>query len=529
MNQTYSSHSTLPGDTVAPREPPDSNQTTCSEPELRALRTQLAQAEAELRHLRSLESEHRATVENLELSSSALKERIKELNCLYSISDIAERPGLTFDDAIQRIVDAIPPAWQYPNVTCARIVIDDASFTSVGFAPHGQSQSQIISIGAQRIGFVEVRYLEPCPPSFEGPFLREERSLINAIAGRLGELVERRRARAAVLSSLEKNRALLAAIPDLMVQMTTDGVLLEYHVGDYGELEAPLRSCLGSDLGELFGEPGLFAQLDADDSRRISGRSGDDAARVLQRQVELGGKKRDFEIRIVTTSTRKILGILRDITQRRRLEREILDVSGREQRRLGRELHDGLCQHLAGIGFLAQALTRRIPQTESALSSDAAELASLIGEAIALTKGLTRGLIPVRLETEGLQPALLELASNTSRLFGVDCQVEEPFTAVPKKDATMLLHLYRIAQEALNNAIKHGQATAVSISVHEEFPWACLTIRDNGQGFKVEERGDAGLGLGIMRYRALMIGANLDVTSEAHHGTTVSCRFPAVR
>ncbi|MGC4067222.1 MAG: sensor histidine kinase [Polyangiaceae bacterium] len=529
MDQTYSPRTTPPHACSSPGANAESRTSYSSEQELLFLRAEVARAAEELCHWRELETEHRRAVTNLELSSSALHERIKELNCLYSISEIAERPGLTFDGAIQLIADAIPQAWQHPSVACARIVIDDASFTSVGFAPQGESQCQSINIGKQRIGFVEVRYLNPCPPSFEGPFLREERSLINAIASRLGEFVERRRARAAVLSSLEKNRALLAALPDLMVQMTTDGVLLEYHVGDYEELDTPLRSYLGRDLGELFGEPGLFAQLDASESRRSNGRAGDDAARILQRQVELGDQKRDFEIRIVTTSTRKLLGILRDVTQRRRLEREILEVSGREQRRIGRDLHDGLCQHLAGIGFLAQALARRIPNTEEALAKDAVELASLIGEAVALTKGLAKGLVPVRLETEGLQPALLELASNTSRIFGVDCQVEEPFSSIPRDDGAMLLHLYRIAQEALNNAIKHGRATAVTISIREDFPWACLTIRDNGQGFNVEERADTGLGLGIMRYRALMIGANLDVFSDVNRGTTVSCRFPAVR
>jgi signal transduction histidine kinase len=239
----------------------------------------------------------------------------------------------------------------------------------------------------------------------------------------------------------------------------------------------------------------------------------------------LAGKCHDFEIRLVETSERNTLGILRDITQRNRLEHEILEVSGREQRRIGRELHDGLCQHLAGIGFLAQALAQRVPPSEPVLAQDASELANLIGEAIGLAKGLTRGLIPARLETDGLAAALYELTNTATKLFGVDCRVDEPFT-LTSTDSSTLLHLYRIAQEALNNAIKHGHPSEVTMSIAEESPWACLTIRDNGIGFNVDSRMDAGLGLGIMRYRALMIGGTLTVQSDSF-GTYVLCRFPA--
>lgn len=370
--------------------------------------------------------------------------------------------------------------------------------------------------------FVEIRYLEARPPSFEGPFLKEERSLINAIAGRLGDMVEQRRARAAIVESLEKNRALLAAIPDLIVQLGDEGILLDYHVGDYQEFDACLQSMVGRDLGEIFETKGLFARPEGSDEGRNERYRNQ--PRILQSKVVLDGKSHDFEIRLVETSERNTLGILRDITQRNRLEHEILEVSGREQRRIGRELHDGLCQHLAGIGFLAQALAQRIPKSEPNLAQDASELAKLVGDAIGLAKGLTRGLIPARLETDGLDAALYELTSTATKLFGVDCRVTEPLT-VGSWNSTTVLHLYRIAQEALNNAIKHGRPSVIAISITEESTWACLTIRDNGTGFSVDSRMDAGLGLGIMRYRALMIGGTLTVQSD-RHGTYVLCRFP---
>jgi signal transduction histidine kinase len=240
--------------------------------------------------------------------------------------------------------------------------------------------------------------------------------------------------------------------------------------------------------------------------------------------VLLDGKRHDFEIRLVPNSGKNTLGILRDITQRNRLEREILEVSGREQRRIGRELHDGLCQHLAGIAYLAQALSRRVPPQEIALARDAGELADLVVEAISLTKGLIRGLIPVRLETEGLKSALIELTSNSGRLFGVECQVEEPFADAPR-DPTTRLHLYRIAQEALNNAIKHGKASRVVLSLEVDSSLGTLRIQDNGVGFNSEATAETGLGLGIMRYRALMIGGTIAIHSAEGQGTNVVCKF----
>lgn len=478
---------------------------------------------AELEQLRDLQSSHICARLNLEQSTHALRERVKELNCLYSISAIAERPGLSLADAVRQIVELLPLAWQYPEVCVSRIVIDEMLHDSPGFEARGDSQRQSVTIAGTTIGFVEIRYLEARPLSFEGPFLTEERSLINAIAGRLGEMVEQRRARAAIIESLEKNRALLAAIPDLIVQLGDDGILLDYHVGDYLQFDDCLRAMVGRDLGELFAIPGLFARPDGTDEVRSERHRNQ--PRVMQRNVVMAGESHDFEIRLVETSDRNMLGILRDITQRIRLEHEILEVSGREQRRIGRELHDGLCQHLAGIGFLAQALAQRVPLGEPVLAQDATELAKLVAEAIGLAKGLTRGLIPARLETDGLAAALCELTNTATKLYGVDCRVDEPFT-LASADSTTLLHLYRIAQEALNNAIKHGRPSEVAISIAAESPWACLTIRDNGIGFNVDSRGDAGLGLGIMRYRAMMIGGTLNVQSDSY-GTYVLCRFPA--
>lgn len=489
------------------------------------LLTMLEEAHRQIQQLRCLEAEHQQAREHLESAAYALRERVKEINCMYSISEIAEMEGLTLDEVIQRIVDAIPPAWQYPEVTCSRVTIDGTEYRTANFSPKGDRQTQTISIGGLPSGLVEVVYLEPQVASFEGPFLREERSLINAIASRIGEIVEKRRTETAIAASNAKNRALLAAIPDLIVQVDASGTLLDFHVGDYPALTDLLSGMLGKNFGTIFGETDLRDRVAVVGAP--SGSLGEsEAARVFERQITIEGRTHDFEMRLVQATESTSLGILRDITLKKRLEREILEVSGREQRRIGRDLHDGLCQHLAGIGFLAQALARRIPANRDPLASDAAEIARLIDEAISLAKGLTRGLLPVRLESDGLESGLIELAGHAERLFGVACHVEGAGGRC-NVDAGTALHVYRVAQEALNNAIKHGHASEIVIALTVDSSDVTLTVSDNGIGFIVGRDNGTGMGIGIMQYRARMVGGTLTVESQPSEGARVTCRFPA--
>lgn len=489
------------------------------------LRMAFEEARRQIQQLRSVEAEHQKAREHLELAAHALQERVKEINCMYSISEFAEREGLGIDEVIQLIVDAIPPAWQYPDVTCSRVTIDGKTYQTSNFSELGACQSQPITIDGHSAGQVEVIYLEQRPACFEGPFLLEERSLLNAIASRIGEIVEKRRADAAIAASHAKNRALLAAIPDLIVQLSVDGTLLDYHVGEYTALAANLSQMIGRNIGGLFGDLDLRAKTSDSTRFALEAHGRDGEARVFERQIMIDGRAQDFEIRLVSASETTLLAIVRDITQKKRLEREILEISGREQRRIGRDLHDGLCQHLAGIGLLAQALARRVPTGQEVLGHDAAEIARLIDEAISLAKGLTRGLIPARLESDGLESGLIELAEQTQRLFAVSCRVEG-FESYIGVDANVALHIYRIAQEALNNAIKHGQPSQVTIRLAADEPIQILSVQDDGMGFDVSGNHDTGMGLGIMRYRARMIGGTLSVESTYGRGTTVTCRFP---
>jgi len=217
--------------------------------------------------------------------------------------------------------------------------------------------------------------------------------------------------------------------------------------------------------------------------------------------------------------------IFRDITERKRLEKEILEISDQERRRIGQDLHDGLCQHLAGIELMSQVLEQKLAGRSKADATRAGEIARHVREAISQTRSLARGLAPVTLESEGLTSALHELAANAERMFGVTCRVDAS-EAVPAQAAAVATHLYRIAQEAVSNAIKHGKAAHVAIQLSSAPEGTVLRIVDDGCGL-TRPILNQGMGLRTMQYRAGMLGATLSLNGNPSGGTIVLCSVPA--
>lgn len=205
-----------------------------------------------------------------------------------------------------------------------------------------------------------------------------------------------------------------------------------------------------------------------------------------------------------------------------RLERQILEISDREQARIGQDIHDGLCQQLIGLAFNANSLATTLADHELPEAASARKISLLLDEAITESRSVCRGLYPVRLKTEGLVPALEELAHTVSDRFNVDC-VCETSTRRVHCDVTTATHLYRIAQEAVNNAIKHSGGKKILIQLSALEDGIELTIQDNGKGYRQGANRPGGMGLHIMDYRARSIGGNLRITTTSDHGTTVFC------
>jgi PAS domain S-box-containing protein len=209
--------------------------------------------------------------------------------------------------------------------------------------------------------------------------------------------------------------------------------------------------------------------------------------------------------------------------ERRELEEELLSASSREQQRIGQDLHDSLCQQLAGIEFQNSVLVQQLGKVPE-MQAEAARIGELIRNATKQARSLARGLSPVEIEPNGLMAALNSLAANAASLFRVNCSFECP-QPVLLENRTSATHLYRIAQEAIGNAVKHGHAKTILISLKGLDGEVTLTVKDDGVGFRQEGRVIEGMGLRIMEYRADMIGAMLRIDSVEGNGTTVACKL----
>lgn len=215
----------------------------------------------------------------------------------------------------------------------------------------------------------------------------------------------------------------------------------------------------------------------------------------------------------------------REIGARERLEKEILEISEREQQRIGHDLHDGLCQHLTATAMAAQVLGQKLATLSIAESRDAGEIVRLIEEGIAMTRNIAHGIAPLDMDSEGLITALHGLAANVSRTFKVACTLESDSPPLIE-DANAATQLYRIAQEAVQNALRHGKPRQIVMSLSCMRDRAELTIEDDGEGLAENWQSGRGLGTRIMAHRAAMIGGVLSIEPNPTGGTFVTCSFP---
>ena len=218
----------------------------------------------------------------------------------------------------------------------------------------------------------------------------------------------------------------------------------------------------------------------------------------------------------------RFTGAHTDITENKRLEQELLEISEREQRRIGQDLHDGLGQQLTAIELMCHSIKSDLEQDNPVQAAQLGRLSAFLRQAVTQTRSLAHGLTAFMLDASGLQAALVSLAERTSEVSRVRCRFEG---VAPESltDATIAGHLYRIAQEAVTNALRHGEPSEIVITLKETPFTIVLTVRDDGRGFAPGGRRAQGMGLQVMEHRARAVGADLVVDSRPAGGTVVQC------
>lgn len=275
--------------------------------------------------------------------------------------------------------------------------------------------------------------------------------------------------------------------------------------------------------GSLFWASGIVTKL-CDPSGRLIGFSKVVTDRTEEKKAQelLQEARKELETR-VAERTRELADALeavkKEMAHREELEIALLEATEKERERLGQELHDGACQHLQGTALITSVLARRLSKPQG---EELRTIENLIREGAELVRYVARGLSPFTLRSIGLRAALAELAEHTNK--AVPCHFEHTGNIDVANGPA--LHLFRIAQEAVNNALKHAEATAITITLSQGVNGIELSIQDNGKGSDLEFGEVFGMGLQGMRQRARLLGGALNVENLSSGGTRVVCSVP---
>jgi len=334
------------------------------------------------------------------------------------------------------------------------------------------------------------------------------------------------------LAESEQNQKRFRAV----AQTAADGIVTIDSSGTILYMNRGAETMFGYDSQEIIGEPLItmipetYRKAHADGMNRIASGS---RSRIIGKTFELSGKRKDGSLVPIELSLAQwetddemyFTAIIRDITERKTLEKEILDIEERERRRIGHDLHDDLGQLLTGVSFKCSTLEYDLKDKMTSEAEDAAKISSLVEDAKNKVKLLSKWITPVDPDERGLASALEDLASTTRKIFNVYCSFrggEE--ILIPNAHTTT--NLYRIAQEAVNNAVRHSGAAKIEVFLGKRDNSVIMTIEDDGEGLRSSQGSSGGMGIRIMNFRAGIIGGSLDIREVPGGGTCVTCICP---
>ena len=336
------------------------------------------------------------------------------------------------------------------------------------------------------------------------------------------DISEQKRIETDLRTGEERLRAIVDTAADAIITLDRQGTLASVNVAAEKMFGYSASDMVGQDIGLFLAIPEMVAR----------GRNADESARSTMRRLIRSGREvhalrsdgSTFPVEISISETGSLglfVGILRDVTERMELEREVLEATAREQRRIGQDLHDHVGQELTGLELLVDTV---VVQTQSSQAIDenlVRKIADALRQVHKDVRSLACGLLPVEIHPNGLREALEALAKNVEQ-SGMRCSFKAG-KSVAVADAATATHLFRIVQEAVSNAIRHGHPERIEISLRLEAGLLILEVKDDGSGIAAPH-GLPGLGLRLMEYRASLIGGKLTVEPAEDRGTVVLCR-----
>jgi PAS domain S-box-containing protein len=472
-------------------------------------------------------------------SEEVLKERVKELNCLYGISHLVEKRGISLEEITQGTVDLIPSSWQHPEITCARIIMGDQEFKTKNFRKTDWKQACDIIVHGESSGTVEVYYLEGKPACHEGPFLKEERTLIKAIAQRLGRIVERKRAEKELRCLKEKFEDLYHNAPIMYLSLDSNGIIIECNNAILDKLEFTKREIIGKHMTTFLTEESIasfkedFPELIKTGKlmgveRQLITKSG----KIIDVQLSVSGEYDEHGKLIKTrASFEDISGLKRAEEHIHSLTHALINAHESERRMISRELHDRIAQDLSTlkIGFDTLLYNQAAVSLEE--SQKAAEFSEIFKNTIAAVRDLSYDLRPPLLDEMGLVEAISNFCESFYGAHGVNVHFIAAGMDNLRLNFETEINLYRLVQEGLNNIRKHAEAADAFVKLVAASPNILLRIEDNGRGFDIERRAEAvkiekRMGLRSMEERTCLLGGKMTVKSLPLKGTKILIKIP---
>ena len=508
---------------------------------------ELAEARQRIAELEAAESEWKRVEEALRTRTHELDDRVKELHCLNKLARLTETRNRSIEEILRHIVNLIPPAWQYPDITCARIVAGSWRMTTDNFRETPWRQSAEVRVLGEKIGSVDVYYLEEMPRRDEGPFQRDERALLDTLASMVGEFIERRQTQDTLSTVTRQEELILNSVSngilclDLLARITLINPAAEATFG------WDAREAIGKNFHNLLhvrpdGSPcsgddcllyeALMGGRPYDQDDETFGRKDGSPfpANCVVRPLEERGRTLGWVV-----SVRDITGRKR-AEEQRRIHREKLQslasqlvlAEERERRSLAEALHDRVGQSLA-LAKMKLGMLR-----ESALSAGVAEgldeIRELLSRVIRDSRSLTSELSHPVLYELGLEAAVEKLVAQFKKHYSLQVRLENDGRPKPL-DEEMQILLFRAIRELLMNVVRHAQTSTAKLTISRNRDTVGIAVKDDGVGFHLSgldlhASGTSRFGLFSIRERLISQGGSFQIESTPGLGTQVALSAP---